>query len=171
MGRASVKEDKNIFQLKREEVGLTREQAGEATYISPDRIERIENRGAVPNPDEVISMSKAYREPALCNFYCSKMCEIGQQYVPEISVKDLRQIVLEMIVSMNNMQSKQNRLMEISIDNTVDDDQIEDFIEIQEELKKISILIDTTQFWLEEMLAEGKINKEEYERIMTKRKK
>lgn len=165
MGRNSVKEDKNIYQLKREEMKFTREQASEEINISADKIEKIENRGVVPYPEEVLAMAEGYNEPALCNHYCSKECPIGRQYVPEIAITDLRQIVLETVVTLNNLQSKQQRLMEISIDNTVDDDQIEDFIKIQDELEKVSILIETLQFWSEEMLAEGKINKERYNEI------
>lgn len=170
MGRASVKDNKNIYQLKREELGLSREEASEAINISADKIEKIENRGVVPYPEEVLAMADGYREPALCNHYCSKECAIGRQYVPEVSIKDLRQIVLETVVSLNNMQQKQQRLMEISIDNTVDDDQIADFIDIQDELEKISVLVETLQLWSEEMLAEGKINKEKYEAVKAKLK-
>lgn len=170
MGRASVKENKNIYQLKREEQGFSREEASEVTNISADRIEKIENRGIVPYPDEVLTMADGYKEPALCNHYCSKECAIGRQYVPEVSITDLRQIVLETVVSLNNMQQKQQRLMEISIDNTVDDDQIADFIEIQNELEKISVLVETLQFWSEEMLAEGKIDKDKYKAIKAKLK-
>ena len=70
MGRVSVKDNKNIYQLKREEVGYTREKASEITGISPDKIEKIENRGVVPYPEEVLAMADGYREPALCNHYC-----------------------------------------------------------------------------------------------------
>lgn len=171
MGKVSVKDNKNIYQLKREEVGLTREQAAEKIFFSADTIERIENRGAIPSPEMVLKMAEVYREPALCNYYCSKQCPIGGRYVPEVSVKDFRQIVLEMMISMNNMQSKQQRLMEISLDNTVDDDQIDDFIDIQDELEKMSILVETLQFWSEEMLAEGKINREAFEAAKAKRNK
>ena len=170
MGKVSVKENKNIYQIKREEAGLTREKASELICVSADRIEKIENRGAVPYPEEVLCMAEGYRSPSICNYYCSNECPIGNQYVPEISIKDLRQIVLEMMVSLNSMQSKQNRLMEISIDNVVDADQIEDFVEIQDELEKISILVETLQFWAERMMAEGKIDREAYETIKAKRK-
>lgn len=44
MGRASVKVNKNIYQIKREELGLTREKASELIgSITPERIEKIEN--------------------------------------------------------------------------------------------------------------------------------
>lgn len=171
MGKVSTKENKNIYQIKREENKLSREQASEVINIAPDRIERIENRGAVPYPDEVISMAKGYKDPSLCNYYCSKECEIGRQYVPEVSIKNLSQIVIEMVVSLNSMQNKKDRLMEIAVDNIVDSDQIEDFVEIQEELEKISILVETLQFWSEDMLAKGHIDREAYEALRNKRKK
>ncbi len=170
MGKVSVKENKNIYQVKREEAGLTREKASEMIGVSADRIEKIENRGMVPYPDEVLCMAEGYKSPAICNYYCSNECQIGKQYVPEVSIKDLRQIVLEMMVSLNNMQAKQNRLMEISIDNVVDADQIEDFVDIQNELEKISILVETLQFWAERMIAEGKIDRETYEAVKSKKK-
>ena len=44
MGRKSTKENKNIYQLSREESALTRDAAAEALgFISADRIEKIEN--------------------------------------------------------------------------------------------------------------------------------
>ena len=170
MGKASVKENKKIYQIKREEAGLTREKASELICVSADRIEKIENRGAVPYPEEVLCMAEGYKSPAICNYYCSNECPIGNQYVPEVSIKDLRQIVLEMMLSLNSLQAKQNRLMEISIDNVVDADQIEDFVDIQDELERISILVETLQFWAERMMAEGKIDREQYEAIKAKKK-
>ena len=52
MGRASKKENKNRYQLAREELGLTREKAGELLeVIPPERIEKIENERSCPHPD------------------------------------------------------------------------------------------------------------------------
>ena len=42
MGRKSTKENKNIYQITREEVDLTREEASELKdFVSSDRIEKI----------------------------------------------------------------------------------------------------------------------------------
>ena len=44
MGKRSVKENKNIYQISREEAALTRERAAEQMEcISSDRIEKIES--------------------------------------------------------------------------------------------------------------------------------
>lgn len=89
MGRKSTKENKNIYQTSREAVNMTREAASEAlTFISPDRIVKIESEKSLPHPDEILAMAECYKDPGLCNYYCSHECPIGQEYVPEIRMKD-----------------------------------------------------------------------------------
>lgn len=163
MGRVSVKENKTQYQLFREELGLSREAASELLgWISPDRIEKIENEKSLPHPDEVLEMSVAYKTPRLCNHYCANVCPIGQEYVPEVKVKDLSQIVLEMLASLNSIQKRKDRLIEITADGEISDDEIEDFIRIQEELERISITVETLQLWSERMLATGAIDVDTY---------
>ena len=58
MARVSTKENKNIYQLTRESLKLTRESASELLEtISPERIEKIENERSLPYPDEVLALS------------------------------------------------------------------------------------------------------------------
>ena len=156
MARRSTKENKNIYQTTRENLDLTREKASELLQtVSPERIEKIENERSLPYPDEVLLMSDKYKQPMLCNYYCANQCPIGQQYVPEIKVKDLSQIVLETIASLNAMQKKKERLIEITVDGR-------DLIFIQQELEKISIAVETLQLWCERMLDNGVIDPEQY---------
>ena len=90
MARVSTKENKNVYHQARENMGLTRDKASELLeWISADRIEKIENERSMPNPDEVLTMAEKYKRPSLCNHYCSTQCPIGQEYVPEIKIKDL----------------------------------------------------------------------------------
>lgn len=153
----------NIYKQTREKLDLTREEASELLeWISPERIERIENEKSSPNPDEVLQMSEKYKLPRLCNYYCANQCPIGQEYVPEIKVKELSQIVLELLASLNSMQKKKERLIEITSNGEIGDDEIEDFIAIQNELEKISITVEGLQLWSERMLANGVINEEKY---------
>ena len=164
MGRASTKENKNIYQTTREALRLTRETASELLEtIPPERIEKIENERSLPHPDEVLTMAEKYKQPGLCNYYCANQCPIGQEYVPEVKIKDLSQIVLEMLASLNSMNRRKDRLIEITADGVISDDELEDFIRIREELERISIAVETLQLWSERMLATGAINPEQYE--------
>ena len=96
MGKKSVKEDKSIYQLAREEADMTRAEASEAMdFVSESRIEKYESGRSPVQPEEVLAMARAYKKPGLCNYYCSHECPIGQEYVPEVEVKELAQIVLK----------------------------------------------------------------------------
>ena len=163
MGRASTKENKNRYQLVREELGLTREEASELLQtISADRLEKIENERTDPQPYDVLAMAQGYKKPSLCNYYCSHECPIGKQYVPEVQVKELSSIVLEMLASLNSVNKQKDRLIEITADGKISGDEIDDFIYIQEELERISITVETLQLWVEKMLANGAIDAEAY---------
>lgn len=171
MGKISSKENKNVYQKKREELGLSREVASELLEtLTPERIERIESEKITPHPSDVLDMSRGYKAPHLCNYYCANECPIGQEYIPEVKVKDLSQIVLEMLASLNSMAKKKERLIEITADGVIDNDELNDFIYIQEELERISITVETLQLWVEKMLADGKIDVEEFNRRKVERK-
>lgn len=164
MARVSTKENKNLYHKTRESLGLTRESASDLLEtIAPERIEKIENERTLPHPDEVLIMAEKYKQPRLCNYYCANQCPIGQQYVPEINPKDLSQIVLEMLASLNVMNKQKERLIEITVDGHITDDEIKDFVMIQNELERISVAVETLQLWSERMLATGKIDLVKYE--------
>lgn len=163
MGRASVKQNKNKYQLAREELGLSREKASELLEtVTPERIEKIESEKCRPYPDEVLTMAQKYRRPGLCNYYCSNQCPIGQEYVPEVQIKELSAIVLEMLASLNSVDKKKERLIEITADGKIDGGELDDFISIQRELERISVTVETLQLWVEKMLLSGQIDPERY---------
>ena len=163
MARVSTKANKNIYHTTREALGLTRDAAAELLEtIPPERIEKIENERSLPHPDEVLVMARGYKQPGLCNHYCANQCPIGQEYVPEVKIKDLSQIVLEMLASLNSVQKRKERLIEITVDGEISDDELEDFIAIQDELERISITVEMLQLWAERMLANGDIDPERY---------
>lgn len=165
MGRASTKENKNAYQLAREELELSREKASELLQTVPaDRIEKIENEKTIAHPEEILAMAEKYKRPSLCNHYCSSDCPIGRKYVPKVEIKELSSIVLEMLASLNSVNKEKDRLIEITADGKIDVGEIDDFIYIQEELERISITVETLQLWTEKMLANGFIDIEAYEK-------
>ena len=164
MADTVYKEIRKKHDLTRDEVSDRAMSSG--TPLQPERLERIENGKFPITPYEVMLLSDIYGEPALCNHYCSKECPIGEKYVPEIKVKDLTQIVLEMLSSLNSMKKNQERLIEITADGIIQDDEIKDFVYIQKELERISVTVETLQLWVEKMLAEEKINIEKYNSIV-----
>ena len=166
MPRVSTKKNKSIYQQIREEKGLSREKASELLeYITPERLERIENDKFDARPDEILTMAEKYGVPQLCNHFCANDCAIGKEYVPEVEMKDLTRIVLEMLSSFHTMQGYKDRLIEISSDGEVDEKELKDFLVIQDEMERISLSVETLKFWVKKKIASGNIDEADILRI------
>ena len=160
MGRKSTKDDKNAYFTLRENLGLSRDQASEALCISVSRLAKIEYGDTIPYPEEVGAMALAYKAPSLCNYYCANDCPLGQEYVPQVEVKDLPIITLEMLAILNRLAREKERLIEITVDGEISPDEIADFKQIRSDLEKMSLTIDSMQMWISNKIAEGSVSKE-----------
>lgn len=162
MGKVSVKENKSVYQIARDNLGLSRAAAveyisGNPEYpgmdgITEDRLVKLESGLTAIQPADVVAMAKRYNEPELRNYYCCHECPIGAIDAPEVVYKDnVHQILVNMVVSLESVNSKKSRLMEILSDGVVDDTEIKDLNKILEELEKISMTIESIQLWCEKV--------------------
>lgn len=159
MGKQSTRKNKNIYQLCREECGLTREKASEKMVgVSASRIEKIEYEQQEPTPYDIIQMADCYKRPDLCNYYCSHKCTIGDRYVPEIEATELSSIILDTIASLNEINPLTSRLIQIARDGKVTDDEIKDFAFINKKLDEVSLAIDSLNLWVDKTASENNIN-------------
>ena len=157
MGRKSTRDHKTVYQLSREEAGLSREAAAEAmAFLSSDRIEKIEYETSAPHPEEILAMADCYHNPALCNYYCSHECPIGQEYVPEIKVSSLAQITLEMLVNLNALDRDRDRLLEITVDGKISAEEQADFDRIRDTLDRMGMTIDAMKLWIDQSAGQKK---------------
>lgn len=173
MGKGEKKEDINIYRKLREDMDYTREKASELIgFVSASRIEKYETGKSPVRPEEVLAMEDIYK-PAdidLCNYYCSHECPIGQKYVPQLEIKDLSNLVLQLLTSITTFEKSKERLMEIAADGEVSDDELLDFIRIKEGTEKISLAVDSLTIWINHMISSGKIDLSKAEDIISIRK-
>lgn len=169
MGQHSIKKDKNFyFQIRDEELGLTRSEASDRmTTISQSRLQRIEHETTPIQPQDVIEMAEAYERPDLLNHYCSHDCPIGQISVTPVQNKDLSDIILNMLVSLNHLNQKKDLLMEITADGAISDDELKDFLEIQALMKKVSNTTETLNLWVQKRIAAGDIDEKRIKEIQS----
>lgn len=164
MGKKSTRDNKSIYQTSREDAGMTREEASEAMgFVSDSRIEKFETGKSPVQPEEVLAMAEAYKKPSLCNYYCSHECPIGQEYVPEVKVKELSQIVLQMLATMNSLEKAKDRFIEITADGEISEDELADFAKIEQGVEQISMAADSLVLWVNNTIASGKIDEEKLE--------
>ncbi|MDD2958023.1 MAG: XRE family transcriptional regulator [Lachnospiraceae bacterium] len=154
MGQKSTKEHKNIYFTSRESCGFTRDAAIEKlNCMSRSRLEKIEYDLSRPTPEEVVAMAEQYKNPSLCNYYCSHDCKIGQDHIPEVKEKGLSQITIEMLAVLNELSNNKERLISIVADGVIAENEMPDFMEIKNSLKKMSLVIDSLNLWVEKAIA------------------
>lgn len=161
MGKKSIKENKNIYFESREAAGLTRAQASEIIgTMSESRIEKLETGKTAIYPEDVVDMSIAYKKPELCNYYCTHECKIGKTSVPEVSNKlsTLSEIVLGMLSALNSLDRQKDRLIDITADGEITDDELPDFVNIQKQLDQIDLTVEALKIWIANTIADGKID-------------
>ena len=119
-----------------------------------------ENEKTTATPEEVMAMAKSYRKPDLCNYFCTHECAIGKEWVPPIREKPIEAIVLEMLDTLNNLEKDRNRLIEITSDGVIHDDQIADFVRVRSQLERMRSVVDSLRLWFDAAVAQGSVNVE-----------
>lgn len=158
MPKVSTNPDKPLYTVVREGLGLTRERASECIKcVTVDRLEKIENRRLIARPDEVLAIAEAYHAPALINYYCTHDCDIGGKYISEVKPKELSQIAIETLNSLNRLNLTKDRLLEIVEDGTISKDEYDDFCVIKSNLDKIARAVESLQLWLDESVSSGRL--------------
>ena len=159
MGKSSTKENKSIYQLVREDKGYSRAQAADLMtgYIEEYRLVRLENGDVNLQPADVIAMSKAYNKPELRNYYCTHECPIGKLDAPQVKLNsNIHELLVNMLLSLEAVNSNKMRLMEILADGKIQGDEVEDFEKIEKELEHISMAVESIQLWCERAKNENK---------------
>ena len=161
MGRKSTKENKSVWQITREELGLTREKAAELIPgFSPEHIEKIENGRTQIQPEDAVLLAEYYKTPSLLNHYCLEECPIGKDRDLPTESKNLAQIVVETLNAVNRMNRCKDRLLEIAEDGQVRNDEYEDFVRIKETLDRLALGVSNLRLWVDEQLAAGRMPRE-----------
>jgi hypothetical protein len=78
--------------------------------------------------------------------------------VPEVKTSSLPEIVLSMLSALNSLNNQKERLIDITADGIISDDELKDFVTIQKQLEQIDLTVESLKLWVSNMIADGKIN-------------
>lgn len=155
MGKSSVKENKSVYQLAREEKGLSRMEAADLMHeygVTDYRLVRLEGGETAMQPLDVFAMSKAYNKPELRNYYCTHECDIGKCDAPQVKMDSgIHELLVNMLLSLEAVNTDKVRLMEILADGKVESHEKKDFEQIKQKLEQISMAVESLQLWCERM--------------------
>jgi transcriptional regulator with XRE-family HTH domain len=153
---------------RQEETTLTRDQVADKTAISYSRLEKIERGLLAANAEDVVELSELYKQPDLCNYYCSNECPIGRDPDSIISrpvQTELSGIALSLLNSIKKLNDQKDRMVEITVDGKIESNELRDFFRLHNSLREISDIAASLSLWMRKQILEGQVDESEYEQI------
>ena len=92
-------------------------------------------------------------------------CTIGRQSIPEVKLHSLSEITLKTLASLNDLEKKKDRMIEITADGEITEDEYEDFARIQDQLQKISMGVEALKLWVNNAIANGRIDQNKLNKV------
>ncbi|HBF5455236.1 TPA: helix-turn-helix transcriptional regulator [Clostridioides difficile] len=133
----------NIYQLGRENTGLTQEKASELLDISVESLRAYENDKRIPPNSIVVKMVSIYNNNLLGYEHVRRTTEAGVMFLPKLEMKSLSSITLKLHKEIKDYLKKEDDFIDIVEDDVIDEDEEEVWSDVMQELEDIfkSILI------------------------------
>ncbi|MCC0679502.1 helix-turn-helix transcriptional regulator [Clostridioides sp. ES-S-0005-03] len=133
----------NIYQLSRENTGLTQEKASELLDISVESLRAYENDKRIPPNTVVAKMVSIYNNNLLGYEHVRRTTEAGVMFLPQLEMKSLSSITLKLHKEIKDYLKKEDDFIDIVEDDVIDEDEEEVWNDVMQELEDIfkSILI------------------------------
>ena len=170
MPRKSTRKDKTIYQIAREERGITLESAATQLHMSPQKLGHFESQTTRPTDEDICSMAEVYEKPILCNEYCASVCKIGEVTgVSLIKEMQLAPAVLHVLDAFGKINKDKQRLVEdlvdISNDQCIELDEVDRFVEILTQLKSLTDAVSELDMWVKNAIAKKNLSEEVSKRL------
>lgn len=126
----------------------SREKAAEILGVSESSMSNYENGllKQIP-PDVVVRMADLYNAPELMYHYCNNECPIGKCIAPNIELKEIPYLAIQLSVLSKNPETFVQSLMEILQDGVISQDEKQDFVTIVKGLVEFSEKIQSLDLW------------------------
>lgn len=155
-----------LKKCRTEETEYTREQVAVQTSISSSRLEKIERGKLAVNAQDIVELAEVYKLPSLCNYYCNSECPIGtapDSGISRAADRELPQIVLSLLNSINRLESQKERMVEITVDGKIEDNELRDYLRLEKSLQEISDVAASLSLWVRKQILEGIIDEDSLE--------
>lgn len=126
----------NIYAKYRRMAGITQERAAEHLGISVDSLKGYEYDKRIPNNDIAKQMCLIYGDMRLAYDHLVHS-STGEIILEKLDEKDLCCSVLGLINELNHSDSVQNLMIEISSDGTISNNEREDWLKVENQLRAL----------------------------------
>lgn len=128
----------NIYKTARNCAELTQEQAAELLHISPRSLSDYEAGKTIPHGDVVSMMVDIYKVPWLGYEHLRCSTELGERYLPEISIDDVAKSVLILQKEAGDVEEIKPNMIRIACDGKIEEHENEKWGEVTREVLEMA---------------------------------
>ena len=121
----------------RNELGWSQERAANEAQIAKKSLSRYEICPESASPEKILSLSKAYQNEELLEWYCTDICAIGREHHCKFVVNDLASSVLSLLKELGDIGAYQSKLISITCDGHIDTSEVSDAQAIMGEIEHL----------------------------------
>ncbi len=124
-----------MFRQARNRAGMSRDEAAFRLHIGTRTLTNYEHQITVTPPEIALRMQEIYKDPTLTARYCADYCPIGQIFAHRVpDNQHLCSVVLGLLKEQADVENLREKLIEITADGVIDQDEIPELERILEEL-------------------------------------
>lgn len=122
--------------------------AADELHVSTDSLANYELGICKVVPvDVVVRMADTYNAPELLNSYCTHDCPAGALIHPELELKPVERIALQILKNTNNLDSVRNTIADITADGKIDETEKPKLDDVLEYLQTLEVSIGEFRLW------------------------
>lgn len=138
----------------RNKAGLSREKAAFRLHLAAKTLNNYENGHSIVPPETALRMQDVYKDPALTARYCSEYCPIGQIFAHQVPEhNNLCQAVLGLLKEQNDVEQIRTKLIEITADGIITQDELSEFELVMDELLDLEMKIENLKLQAASMIS------------------
>jgi len=124
-----------MFKEARNKSGISRDEAAFRLHIGSRTLTNYEHQVTVTPPEIALKMQEIYQSPTLTAHYCSEYCPIGQIFAHQVPEhQHICSAILGLLKEHNDVALIRDKLIEITSDGVIDNEEMLTFESIMDEL-------------------------------------
>lgn len=127
----------NIYQIARNNAGMTQEQAAEMLHVSVRSLSDYEGGRTIPGCETVCRMIELYGATWLAYEHLRQSSEVGQRYLPQVDLADLPKSVLRLQKEVADVEAIKAHMVEVACDGVVHSYEEETWAQVTKEINEM----------------------------------
>lgn len=133
-----------VYKTLRKNAGLSQEDvATDNMFIQRNTLSSYENGNKTPDPEDIVTMSRAYQNKRLCHWYCAEECVVGKEvellHIDPLHSEDFGQVMMTIHSAIRHLKDLNlDELIDIAKDGIIEENELDTYDNIKKNLSELA---------------------------------